>query len=68
MVLMFNTLFEHECLLNKQGRPPTGRLSEAFKESLGGGLFTPSYLCVRAKRPLEPLLHDFPLPGENDDY
>ena len=66
MVLMFNTLFEHECLLNKQGRP-TGTLSEAFK-SLGGGVFTPSYLCVRSKRPLEPLLLDFPLPGENDDY
>ena len=43
-------------------------LSEAFKESLRGSVFTPWYPCVRSKQPLEPQLLDFPQPGENDDY
>ena len=52
MVRMFNMLFEHlfvcQSLLKEQ-TPPTGGLREAFKESLGGGVFTTSSPCVRSK-------------------
>ena len=69
LVKMFNMLFEHlfvcQSLLKEWRRPLTGGLLEAFKESLGGEVFTPPSPCVRSKmRPLEPLLLDFPLPGE----
>ena len=46
MVIMFNMLSEHlfasQSLLKEWRRPPTGELSEACKESLRGGVFTPS--------------------------
>ena len=51
---MFNTLFDHLFLcqspLKERRRPPTGGLREAFKESMGGGVSTPSSPCVRLKR------------------
>ena len=43
---MFNTLdeplFVCQSLLKERRRPPTGGLREAFKESLGRGVSTPS--------------------------
>ena len=43
---MFNTLFEHlfvsQSLLKEWKQPPTGGLREAFEESLGEGVSTPS--------------------------
>ena len=46
LVIMFNTLFEHlfvcQSLLKERRRPPTGGLRQAFEESLGGGVSTPS--------------------------
>ena len=65
---MLNTLFEHlfvcQSLLKERRRPPTGGLREAFEESLGKGVSTPS--SPRVKGPLEPLKFGFPLPEDND--
>ena len=43
-MIMFNTLSKHllVCFLKERMRPPTGGLRKAFKESLGGGVATPS--------------------------
>ena len=70
---MFNTLDEQlfvcQSLLKERRRLPTGGLREALEESLGGGGFScPRSLEWGRKRPLEPLLFDFPLPGENNGY
>ena len=50
---MFNTLVEQlfscQSLLKKWRRPPTGGLFEAMKESLGGGVTTPSSPVVGSK-------------------
>ena len=49
---MFNMLFEHLFVcqsLLKELRRPTGGLSEALKETLGGRVSTPSSPCVRSK-------------------
>ena len=50
---MFNTLDEHlfvcQSLLKERRRPPTGGLREAFKESMGGGVSTPSSPRVGSK-------------------
>ena len=70
MVRMFNTLYERllVCLslLKERRRFPTGGLREALEESLGEGFSCPRPLEWGRKRPLEPLLFDFPLPGENE--
>ena len=72
MVRMFNTLYEHllvcRSLLKERRRSPTGGLREALEESFGGGVFMPSSPGEGSKTTLEPLLFDFPLPGENDGY
>ena len=43
---MFNMFEEHlficQSLLKERRQPPTGGLSEALEESLGGGVSTPS--------------------------
>ena len=49
---MFNTLDEHLFVcqsLLKERRQPTGALKEAFKESLGRGVSTPSRPVVESK-------------------
>ena len=50
---MFNTLDEHlfvcQFLLKERRRPLTGGLREAFKESLGGRVSTPSPPVVGLK-------------------
>ena len=50
---MFNTFDEHlfvcQSLLKERRRPPTGGLREAVKESLGGGVSTPSPFVVGSK-------------------
>ena len=53
--------------LKELRRPPTGGLREALEESLGGRVFMPSSPGVGSKTTLEPLLLDFPLPGETMD-
>ena len=66
--MMFNTWYEHllvcQSLLKEQRRPPTGGPREGLEESLGGGVSMPSFPGVG---PLEPLLFNFPLPGETMD-
>ena len=50
---MFNTFEEHlficQSLLKERRRPPTGGLSEALEESLGGGVSTPLSPMVGSK-------------------
>ena len=50
---MINTFEEHlficQSLLTERRRPPTGRLSEALQESLGGGVSMPSSPIVELK-------------------
>ena len=66
---MFNMLSEHlfvrHSLLKEWRRPPTGRLGGgggggACKESLAGGFLHPHPFEWGQKRPLKPLLFDFP--------
>ena len=68
---MFNILFEHlfvwQSLLKKR-RPPTGGLREAFKESLGGGVFTTSSPWVRSKITSGASATQFPPTWGNDSY
>ena len=42
-------LFVCQSLQKERRRPPTGGLREAFKESLGGGVSTPSPFVVGSK-------------------
>ena len=66
------TGFVCQFFLKERRRHPTGGLREALEESLGGGGggggFMPSSPGVGSKMTLEPLLLDFPLPGEKDGY
>ena len=52
-MIMFNMFQEYlficQSLLKERRRPPTGGLSEALEESLGGGVSTPSSPIVRSK-------------------
>ena len=52
-MIIFNTFEEHlficQSLLKERRRPPTGGLSEALEESLGGGVSTPSSPIVGPK-------------------
>ena len=61
---MFNTLFEHfsvcQALLKEQKQSTIGGLLEAFKESLGRGVSTPSSLRVRLKMTSEASVIQFP--------
>ena len=61
------TGFVCQSFLKERRRPPTGGLREAL-ESHWGRVFMPSSPGVESKTTLEPLLLDFPLPGENDGY
>ena len=53
---MFNMFGEHlfvcQSLLKERRQPPTGGLREAFEESLGGGVSTPSRPRVGSKTTL----------------
>ena len=50
---MFNTFDEHlfvcQSLLKERRQPPTGGLSEALEESLGGGVYMPSSPIMGSK-------------------
>ena len=67
---MFNTLDEHlfvcHSLLKERRRPPPGGLREALKESLGGGVSTPSSPIVGSKMTLGASEVRFPPSEEND--
>ena len=68
--MMFTTLFEYfsvfQSLLKERRSPPTGRLSETFKESLGRGVSTPLSPRVRLKTTSGVSVIRFPPPKEND--
>ena len=61
------TGFVCQSFLKERRRSLTGGLREALEESLGKG-FHALVPGVGSKMTLEPLLLDFPLPGENDGY
>ena len=68
---MFNTLDEYLFVcqsLLKERRRPTGGLREAFKESLGGGVSTPSPPVVGSKTTPGASEVRFPLPEETIGY
>ena len=66
-MIIFNTFDEHlfvcQSLLKERRRPPTGGLREAFKESLGGGVSTPSSPIVGLK-----IASEMPVPHSLGKY